>query len=140
MVHAISGKKKNFFPSFPLTFLSLCAYTECFSFNKKLCPCSEQLVKDQVSSHGHRLGDFLLQLISELTSHHNLEKGPRMFSLFPCLILISRITFSLLQEKYRTFQSGLPATVAETLLRTDPQIELPLWLVHMFKVILLISL
>ncbi|KAG5228130.1 nuclear pore complex protein [Salix suchowensis] len=42
-------------------------------------------------------------------------------------------TLELYLEKYRTFQSGLPATVAETLLRTDPQIELPLWLVHMFK-------
>lgn len=42
-------------------------------------------------------------------------------------------TLELYLEKYRTFHTGLPATVAETLLRTDPQIELPLWLVHMFK-------
>jgi hypothetical protein len=78
MVHAIS-EKKYFFPSFSLA--SVCVLV------KKMCQCSEQLVKDHTSSHGHRLGDFLLQLISELTFHHNLEKGPRMFSLFPCLIL-----------------------------------------------------
>ncbi|XP_057992883.1 nuclear pore complex protein NUP160-like [Hevea brasiliensis] len=40
---------------------------------------------------------------------------------------------SLLQEKYKAFHTGLPVTVAETLLRTDPQTELPLRLVHMFK-------
>ncbi|KAK2978945.1 hypothetical protein RJ640_008726 [Escallonia rubra] len=36
-------------------------------------------------------------------------------------------------EKYRRFHPRLPVTVAETLLCADPQIELPLWLVHMFK-------
>ncbi|XP_058086565.1 nuclear pore complex protein NUP160 isoform X2 [Magnolia sinica] len=36
-------------------------------------------------------------------------------------------------EKYRKLHPRLPVTVAETLLHTDPQIELPLWLVHMFK-------
>ncbi|KAG9439278.1 hypothetical protein H6P81_019443 [Aristolochia fimbriata] len=36
-------------------------------------------------------------------------------------------------EKYRKLHTRLPATVAETLLHMDPQIELPLWLVHMFK-------
>ncbi|KAK3022159.1 hypothetical protein RJ639_045354, partial [Escallonia herrerae] len=36
-------------------------------------------------------------------------------------------------EKYRGFHPRLPVTVAETLLCADPQIELPLWLVHMFK-------
>eukprot|EP00257_Ricinus_communis_P019155 XP_015578065.1 nuclear pore complex protein NUP160 isoform X1 [Ricinus communis] len=35
--------------------------------------------------------------------------------------------------KYKTFHAGLPATVAETLLRTDPRIDLPLWLIRMFK-------
>lgn len=35
------------------------------------------------------------------------------------------------------FHARLPVIVAETLLRTDPQIELPLWLVNMFKVIFL---
>ncbi|RVX03519.1 hypothetical protein CK203_027953 [Vitis vinifera] len=39
-----------------------------------------------------------------------------------------------LLEKYKGFNARLPVIVAETLLRTDPQIELPLWLVHMFKV------
>ncbi|KAJ9153482.1 hypothetical protein P3X46_026915 [Hevea brasiliensis] len=42
-------------------------------------------------------------------------------------------TLELYLEKYKAFHTGLPATVAETLLRTDPQTELPLWLVHMFK-------
>ena len=40
-----------------------------------------------------------------------------------------------LQEKYKEFHGRLPIIVAETLLRTDPKIELPLWLVQLFKVI-----
>ncbi|XP_022716344.1 nuclear pore complex protein NUP160 isoform X2 [Durio zibethinus] len=36
-------------------------------------------------------------------------------------------------EKYKYFHARLPLIVAETLLRTDPHIELPLWLVKMFK-------
>ncbi|CAI0427991.1 unnamed protein product [Linum tenue] len=36
-------------------------------------------------------------------------------------------------RKYKVFHAGLPVNVAETLLRTDPHIELPLWLVQMFK-------
>nr|DAD37335.1 TPA_asm: hypothetical protein HUJ06_007976 [Nelumbo nucifera] len=36
-------------------------------------------------------------------------------------------------EKYKKLHTRLPVIVAETLLHTDPQIELPLWLVHMFK-------
>lgn len=42
-------------------------------------------------------------------------------------------TLELYLEKYKGLHPRLPATVAETLLHTDPQIELPLWLVHMFK-------
>lgn len=34
------------------------------------------------------------------------------------------------------FHARLPLVVAETLLRTDSQIELPLWLVKLFKVTL----
>ncbi|KAK1326210.1 hypothetical protein QJS10_CPA01g00465 [Acorus calamus] len=36
-------------------------------------------------------------------------------------------------EKYKKLHSRLPVIVAETLLHSDPQLELPLWLVHMFK-------
>ncbi|GMI73078.1 SUPPRESSOR OF AUXIN RESISTANCE1, NUCLEOPORIN 160, ARABIDOPSIS NUCLEOPORIN 160 [Hibiscus trionum] len=36
-------------------------------------------------------------------------------------------------EKYKYIHPRLPVVVAETLLRTDPHIELPLWLVKMFK-------
>ncbi|KAM7250291.1 hypothetical protein ACFE04_022174 [Oxalis oulophora] len=36
-------------------------------------------------------------------------------------------------EKYRGFHARLPVIVAETLLHTDSQIELPLWLVQLFK-------
>jgi nuclear pore complex protein Nup160 len=36
-------------------------------------------------------------------------------------------------EKYKGLHSRLPVVAAETLLCTDPQIELPLWLVDMFK-------
>ncbi|KAL3729190.1 hypothetical protein ACJRO7_026308 [Eucalyptus globulus] len=35
--------------------------------------------------------------------------------------------------RYKDFHARLPVVVAETLLRTDSQIELPLWLVRMFK-------
>lgn len=42
-------------------------------------------------------------------------------------------TLELYLEKYKMLHPRLPVTVAETLLHTDPQIELPLWLVHMFK-------
>lgn len=42
-----------------------------------------------------------------------------------------------LQEKYRGFHAQLPVVVAETLLSADSQIELPLWLVQMFKVLFL---
>lgn len=42
-------------------------------------------------------------------------------------------TLELYLEKYKKLHPRLPVTVAETLLHTDPQIELPLWLVHMFK-------
>ncbi|GJM90187.1 hypothetical protein PR202_ga06444 [Eleusine coracana subsp. coracana] len=37
-------------------------------------------------------------------------------------------------EKYNHLHPRLPVTVAETLLYTDPEMELPLWLVQMFKI------
>ncbi|POO04174.1 Guanine nucleotide-binding protein, beta subunit [Trema orientale] len=43
------------------------------------------------------------------------------------------VTLERYLEKYKGFHARLPLIVAETLLRTDPQIELPLWLVTMFK-------
>ncbi|KAG4970554.1 hypothetical protein JHK84_036650 [Glycine max] len=36
-------------------------------------------------------------------------------------------------EKYKELHGRLPIIVAETLLRSDPKIELPLWLVQLFK-------
>lgn len=42
-----------------------------------------------------------------------------------------------MQEKYRGYHPRLPIVVAETLLASDPRIELPLWLVKMFKVSIL---
>lgn len=42
-------------------------------------------------------------------------------------------TLELYLIKYKDFHAGLPIVVAETLLRTDPRIELPLWLIRMFK-------
>lgn len=41
-----------------------------------------------------------------------------------------------IQDRYKVFHARLPLVVAETLLRTDSQIELPLWLVKLFKVTL----
>ena len=40
-----------------------------------------------------------------------------------------------MQENYRSFHPRLPVIVAETLLSADNLIELPLWLVEMFKVL-----
>ncbi|KAL0919897.1 hypothetical protein M5K25_012023 [Dendrobium thyrsiflorum] len=42
-------------------------------------------------------------------------------------------TLELYLEKYRKIHQRLPVVVAETLLYGDPQIELPFWLVNMFK-------
>ncbi|CAL5060334.1 unnamed protein product [Urochloa decumbens] len=42
-------------------------------------------------------------------------------------------TLELFMGKYNDLHPRLPVTVAETLLYTDPEIELPLWLVQMFK-------
>ncbi|KAG6727322.1 hypothetical protein I3842_02G124200 [Carya illinoinensis] len=42
-------------------------------------------------------------------------------------------TLEIYLEKYRCFHAKLPVIVAETLLSADPEIELPLWLVQMFK-------
>jgi nuclear pore complex protein Nup160 len=42
-------------------------------------------------------------------------------------------TLELYLEKYKVIHPRLPIIVAETLLDSDSQIELPLWLVHMFK-------
>nr|GMD42356.1 nuclear pore complex protein NUP160 isoform X1 [Ipomoea batatas] len=42
-------------------------------------------------------------------------------------------TLELYLDKYEGFHARLPVVVAETLLAADPQIELPLWLVQMFK-------
>ncbi|KAF9603749.1 hypothetical protein IFM89_037835 [Coptis chinensis] len=42
-------------------------------------------------------------------------------------------TLELYLEKYKKLHPRLPVIVAETLLQADPQIELPLWLVHLFK-------
>lgn len=44
-------------------------------------------------------------------------------------------TLELYIEKYKSFHPRLPVVVAETLLSTDAQIELPLWLVQMFKAV-----
>uniref|UniRef100_A0A7N0SZS4 NUP160 C-terminal TPR domain-containing protein n=1 Tax=Kalanchoe fedtschenkoi TaxID=63787 RepID=A0A7N0SZS4_KALFE len=37
-------------------------------------------------------------------------------------------------ENYISYNARLPVIVAQTILQADPQIELPVWLVHMFKV------
>ncbi|RYR42511.1 hypothetical protein Ahy_A08g038982 isoform C [Arachis hypogaea] len=52
--------------------------------------------------------------------------------LFPCFTL-SFGTAAKLQEKYKEFHGRLPVIVTETLLRADPRIELPFWLVQLFK-------
>lgn len=39
-----------------------------------------------------------------------------------------------MQKRYKDIHARLPVTVASTLLQADSCIELPLWLVQMFKV------
>lgn len=41
-----------------------------------------------------------------------------------------------MQKRYKDIHARLPVTVASTLLQADSCIELPLWLVQMFKVII----
>lgn len=53
---------------------------------------------------------------------------------FLSLFVKTILLHGLMQEKYRGYHPRLPIVVAETLLASDPQIELPLWLVKMFKV------
>jgi hypothetical protein len=48
------------------------------------------------------------------------------YSYFICVLIV--------QDKYKDLHPRLPVIVAETLLYADPEIELPLWLVQMFKV------
>ncbi|XP_052109243.1 nuclear pore complex protein NUP160 [Arachis duranensis] len=42
-------------------------------------------------------------------------------------------TLKIYLEKYKEFHGRLPVIVTETLLRADPRIELPFWLVQLFK-------
>lgn len=59
-----------------------------------------------------------------------------LFSFFESLVHPFFKIVPKLQERYKEFHGRLPIIVAETLLRADPNIELPLWLVQLFKVIL----
>ncbi|CAN7030533.1 unnamed protein product [Brassica rapa subsp. trilocularis] len=43
--------------------------------------------------------------------------------------------WEILEKRYKDIHARLPVTVASTLLQTDSCIEMPLWLVQMFKVI-----
>ncbi|XP_031496549.1 nuclear pore complex protein NUP160 isoform X2 [Nymphaea colorata] len=80
---------------------------------------------------GIHLNSLLLTLSEEGPDNHGaLEKG-----MVPhhTTVHSNWRTLELYLEKYKQLHPRLPVTVAETLLHADPQIELPLWLIHMFK-------
>ncbi|XP_043806897.1 nuclear pore complex protein NUP160 isoform X2 [Manihot esculenta] len=92
--------------------------------------CSNKIVSSSVGNDLRTHGLLLTSSTEDMVVHCSPDIGPMQQQ--------SRgntqwETLELYLEKYKAYHAGLPVTVAETLLRTDPQIELPLWLVHMFK-------
>lgn len=75
---------------------------------------------------------LIMSLISQLKETMKVVPTPQPS--FPLFLHLVYTSFKL-QVKYRGFHAKLPVIVAETLLSMDPQIELPLWLVQMFKVL-----
>ncbi|CAN1178565.1 Nuclear pore complex protein NUP160 [Linum perenne] len=74
------------------------------------------------------------QLLLTSSEEENTQCSPGMGSMYQQPKGTSQWeTLEFYLVKYKVFHAGLPVTVAETLLRTDPHIELPLWLVQMFK-------
>ncbi|CAN6466089.1 unnamed protein product [Victoria cruziana] len=84
-----------------------------------------------LSRNGIYLNSFLLTLSEEGSDNHGaLEK--RMVP-HHTTVHDNWRALELYLEKYKQLHPRLPVIVAETLLHGDPQIELPLWLIHMFK-------
>ncbi|ONK68142.1 uncharacterized protein A4U43_C05F7880 [Asparagus officinalis] len=91
--------------------------------------CSKRPGPSLVGSNS-KIGNFLLPFSEdEIYTDANIKSR----SVAPMKGNAQWEMLELYLEKYKKLHPRLPVTVAETLLHTDPQIELPLWLVHMFK-------
>ncbi|XP_019461186.1 PREDICTED: nuclear pore complex protein NUP160 [Lupinus angustifolius] len=88
--------------------------------------CVDKVESTRVEEHGH----FLTSSKLEMVVHGSPVTGPTTPQ-------TDRNSFwaalKLYLENYKEYHGRLPVIVAETLLRADPQIELPLWLVQLFK-------
>uniref|UniRef100_A0A5B7BIU5 Uncharacterized protein n=1 Tax=Davidia involucrata TaxID=16924 RepID=A0A5B7BIU5_DAVIN len=94
----------------------------------KCCPnrVGPSLMGNDLRTHGL----LLTSSKNEIVVHGSLDIGP---STQQSKGNSQWETLELYLEKYKGYHPRLPVIVAETILCTDPQIELPLWLVHMFK-------
>ncbi|CAK8537443.1 unnamed protein product [Lathyrus sativus] len=88
--------------------------------------CLDKVESTWIEEHGHLLTSSKLEMVV----HGSLVTVPTA----PQIDRNSRwATLKLYIEKYKDFHGRLPVIVAGTLLRADPKIELPLWLVQLFK-------
>ncbi|MED6174223.1 hypothetical protein PIB30_067006 [Stylosanthes scabra] len=88
--------------------------------------CLDKVESPWVEVHGHLLTSSNLEMVvhgSPIRDHTTPQTDSSS-----CWV-----TLKIYLEKYKEFHGRLPVIVAETLLRADPQIELPLWLVQLFK-------
>ncbi|XP_009775332.1 nuclear pore complex protein NUP160 isoform X2 [Nicotiana sylvestris] len=92
--------------------------------------CPKELQAPSIGN-GQRMHNLLLTLSQdEIVAHESPNVGPTAHESKGSS---QWETLELYLEKYKKFHAKLPAVVADTLLAADPQIELPLWLVQMFK-------
>ncbi|CAJ2672450.1 unnamed protein product [Trifolium pratense] len=88
--------------------------------------CHDKVESTWVEEHGHLLFSSKLEMVA--------HGSPVTLPTAPQTDRSSRWTnLKLYLEKYKEFHGRLPVIVAGTLLRADPKIELPLWLVQLFK-------
>ncbi|XP_058763135.1 nuclear pore complex protein NUP160-like isoform X2 [Vicia villosa] len=88
--------------------------------------CLDKVESTWIEEHGHLLTSSKLEMV--------VHGSPVTVPTAPQIDRNSRwATLKLYLEKYKDFHGRLPVIVAGTLLRADPKIELPLWLVQLFK-------
>lgn len=88
--------------------------------------CLDKVESTWVEEHGHLLTSSKLEMV--------VHGSPVTIPTAPQTDRNSRwANLKLYLEKYKDFHGRLPVIVAGTLLRADPKIELPLWLVQLFK-------
>ncbi|CAI8602479.1 unnamed protein product [Vicia faba] len=88
--------------------------------------CLDNVESTWIEEHGHLLTSSKHEMV--------VHGSPVTLPTAPQIDRNSRwATLKLYIEKYKDFHGRLPVIVAGTLLRADPKIELPLWLVQLFK-------